>query len=155
MRLLRHSEHLAHLRGRRRSTAQTSMCKAAEATLLGKTIRLAQLLEVWVLEGLRRRQPMVVIVNEKLRDNVARFRVLRYHFREARALLYREVKLHVTCDLLKLIEQLLLRRAQYVVNLVHLVELISAWEQRRQSQHLVEDAADAPIVHLVIVVAVS
>lgn len=108
-----------------------------------------------MLEGLRRRQPMIMVVDEKLGDHVARFGVLRYHFCEARTLLYREVKLHVTCDLLKLIEQLLLRRAQYVVDLVHLVELIGTWEQRCQSQNLVEHAADAPIVHLVIVVAVS
>lgn len=40
------------------------------------------------------------------------------------------------------------------MNLVHLVQLIVAWEKREQCENLKVDAADAPVVHLVIIVAV-
>lgn len=155
MRFLSHSEHFAHLRGRRSSAAETCMSEAAEGTLLGKSIGFAQLLEVRMLEGLRRRQPMIVIIDEQLGDDIAGLGVLRNHFREARALLLREVKLHVARHLLKLIEQFLLGRAKNVVDLVHLIKFIRAREQRRQRKYLVEHAANSPIIHLVIVVAVG
>ena len=47
------------------------------------------------------------------------------------------------------------RSAQDVVDLVDLVELVVAGKNVEQAEHLEEDAADAPVVHLVIVVTVS
>lgn len=132
VRFLRHTEHLAHLRWRRSSAAQASVAKTAESALLSEAILLAQLLEVRMLEGLRRRQPMIMIVNEQFSYDIACFWVLRNQLGQACALLLRKVELHVTRHLLKLIEQLLLGRAEYVMNLVHLVQLVGAREQRCQ-----------------------
>lgn len=57
--------------------------------------------------------------------------------------------------LLELLQQRVRRRAKDVMNFVNLIELVVAREQRAQSKHLEEDAADSPVVHLVVVVAVS
>ena len=57
--------------------------------------------------------------------------------------------------LLKLVEQLLRRCSQNVVNFVDLVEFIVPWEERKQRQYFEEYAAHAPDVHLVAIMAIS
>jgi hypothetical protein len=41
------------------------------------------------------------------------------------------------------------------MDLMYLIELVVAWKQRAQSEHLEEDASNTPVVHFVIVVAVG
>ena len=41
------------------------------------------------------------------------------------------------------------------MDLVHLVKLVVPWEDGEQAEHLEEDATDAPVVHLVVVVTVG
>ena len=41
------------------------------------------------------------------------------------------------------------------MNFVHLVQLVIAWEEGEQRENLKVYAADAPVVHLVIVVAIG
>ena len=41
------------------------------------------------------------------------------------------------------------------MDLMYLVHLIIAGEERKQSQHFEVDATNAPIIHLVIVVTIS
>jgi hypothetical protein len=56
---------------------------------------------------------------------------------------------------LELFEELVRRRAEDVMNFVDLVELVVAREERKQGEHFKIDAANAPVVHLMIIVAVS
>lgn len=56
--------------------------------------------------------------------------------------------------LLEVVEEALVRRAKNVVDLVHLVDFIVAGEQREERDDFEEDAANAPQVHLVTVIAV-
>ena len=64
----------------------------------------------------------------------------------------REVEVNVRVGMfLQLREHLWCRRPQYLVNLGHLVELVRSWEERVKRQHLEEDAAHAPHVHLIVV----
>ena len=56
--------------------------------------------------------------------------------------------------LLEVIEKVFVWRAQDVVNLVHLVDLIVAGEQREERDDFKKNAANAPQVHLVTVIAV-
>ena len=53
------------------------------------------------------------------------------------------------------LQDVLLGRAEHVVDLVDLVELVLAREQGEQRKDLEEDAAHAPHVHLVVVVALG
>ena len=57
--------------------------------------------------------------------------------------------------LLEFFKNILCGRAEDVVNLVDLVKFIVPGEERKESQHFEEDAPDPPIVHFMIVVAVS
>ena len=54
----------------------------------------------------------------------------------------------------KPLEQFLSRGAENAVNLVDLVQLVCAWEQREQTDYFEEHAADTPDVHLIVVVTV-
>ena len=56
---------------------------------------------------------------------------------------------------LELVEQLLIRCAQDVMDLVHLIEFIVPRKQREERNDLEHDAADAPQVHLVPIVSIS
>ena len=56
---------------------------------------------------------------------------------------------------LELVEQLLIRCAQDVMDLVHLIEFIVPRKQREERNDLEYDAADAPQVHLVPIIAIS
>lgn len=57
--------------------------------------------------------------------------------------------------LLKLLQQLCLRRPQDVMDFVDLVQLVVSWENREQRDNFKEHAPHAPQVHFVAVVAVS
>ena len=59
------------------------------------------------------------------------------------------------CLLLELLEDGVGRSSENVMNFVHLVEFVVAGEEWEQSENFEVDAADTPVVHLVIVVAVS
>ena len=41
------------------------------------------------------------------------------------------------------------------MDLVHLIELIGAWEERLEGQDLVKDAAYTPVIHLVVIIPVG
>ena len=56
---------------------------------------------------------------------------------------------------LKLIEQLLLWCSEYIVDFVNLVQLIGTWEQWCQREHFEKDAANTPVVHFVVVIAIG
>mmetsp|Transcript_10429 Transcript_10429/g.17508 ORF Transcript_10429/g.17508 Transcript_10429/m.17508 type:complete len:288 (-) Transcript_10429:120-983(-) len=147
---LSHPEDLAHLGGRGGCAADST-----PHILLDESVLLPQLLEVGVLKGLGSRHSVVVVVDEEFGDEVARILILRNQFGEACALLLGEVELHVAGHLLKLVQQLLLGSPQDVVDLVNLVQLVGAREERGQGQHLEKDAAHAPVVHLVVVVSIG
>jgi hypothetical protein len=97
--LLGHAEDLAHLRWRWGGAVD-----ASDAALLLDPVLLSQLLEVRVLQGLGGRHPMVVVVYQQFLYDFASVLVLRDHLLEASSLFLREVKLHVTCHFLKLIQ---------------------------------------------------
>lgn len=75
-------------------------------------------------------------------------------FGETCSLFGREVEFHVGCVLLEAVEKLFSRRSHDVVDFVHLVQLVVAWEQREERQHFEEDSARTPKVHFVAVVTV-
>ena len=112
-----------------------------------------------MLECLRSRYTIVSIVDEELLDQVDNFRAgLRDQFRNAGSLDAPQTELgevHVACMPLELVEQLLVGCAEDVMDLVHLVELVIAWEEGEQGNDFEHDTADAPQVHLVAVVAVG
>ena len=45
--------------------------------------------------------------------------------------------------------------AKYVMDLIYLIELVISWEKRKECSHLKEDTASSPIVHFVIIIAIS
>ena len=97
---------------------------------------------------------MIMIVYQQLLDDVACFWILWNQFLKASSFLFRKVEFHVTCDLLKLVKQFFVGRADHIMYFVNLVELIGAWKERSQSQNLKEDAADSPVIHLMVVVSI-
>ena len=42
-----------------------------------------------------------------------------------------------------------------VMNFVHLIKFVVAWEQREEGKYFEVDTADTPVVHLVVVVSVG
>lgn len=108
-----------------------------------------------MLQGLSGRHAVIVVVNQKFSYDIARFWILRNQLRQASALLLWKVELHVARHLLKLVQKLLLRRSNNIMNFVDLVEFVGTREERRECQNFKEDTADAPVVHLVIVVSIS
>lgn len=66
-----------------------------------------------------------------------------------------EVELHVTRLFLKLVKDGLLWGTEDVVDFVDLIKFVVSGEDRKQRNNFEKNAAHAPVVHLVIVVAVS
>ena len=66
----------------------------------------------------------------------------------------RKVEVHVRAVSLELLEQLLGGGAQNFVDFVDLVELIRARKERKEADDLEEYAANAPDIHLIVVVPV-
>ncbi len=58
-------------------------------------------------------------------------------------------------DLFEFIKQFLTWSAKYIVDFVNLVQFVVAREEGEQRKNFEKHAADAPIVHFVVVVAVS
>ena len=56
--------------------------------------------------------------------------------------------------LLELLQKFIRGRAKYVMNFVHLIEFVIAWEEWKQGEDFEVDAAHSPVVHLVVIVAV-
>ena len=112
-----------------------------------------------MLERLRSRYTIVSIVDQQLLDQVDDLRAgLGDQFRNAGSLHAPQTELgevHVARVPLELIEQLLVGGAEDVMDLVHLVKLVVAWEEGEQGNDFEHDAANAPQVHLVAVVSVS
>ena len=79
---------------------------------------------------------------------------MRNHFGKAFPLLLWKIDLHMRGVFPEEIEDLLAGSTNDVVNLVDLIEFVITWEQWAKRQDLVHDAADAPDVHFVAVVAV-
>ena len=126
--------------------------------LLQHVLLLADLPKPWVLQRLRRRYPIVRVVDKQFLDEVDDFRAgLGDELGDTGALDPSHAELrevHVAGVPLELVEQLLVGRAQDVMDLVHLVELVVPREQREERDNFEHDAAHAPQVHLVPVVAV-
>lgn len=76
------------------------------------------------------------------------------HLCESFPFLLGEVNFHMRGMLPEKIQDLLARSSNDVMDLVNLVELVIAREQRAERQNFVHHAADAPDVHLVAVVTV-
>ena len=104
MRFLSHPEHLAHLR-------RCWRCTVDAIILVQRSVGLAQLLEVRMLESLARTQSVIVIVDQQLAYQVDGIGELWYQLREASALHIFEIKFHMASHFLKLIEQLFLWRS--------------------------------------------
>ena len=112
-----------------------------------------------MFQCLRCRYTIVCVVDEQFLDQVNDFRAgLGDKFGNACTLdsSHAELsKVHVTGMALELVKEGFLRRAEYVMYLVHLVELIitgKEWEKRDDFEH---DTTDTPKVHLVTVVTIS
>jgi hypothetical protein len=109
-----------------------------------------------MFQCLAARHALRVVVVQKPCDYLERILVrVRNKFVDSCALLGFEVKYHVSGLLLKLVEDGLLWSAQDVVDFVDLVQLVVSRKDREQRNNFKEDAAYAPVVHFVIVVAVS
>lgn len=134
-----------------------SLRVGADRLILGKgLVHLAKVFKVGVLEGLACAHAVRLVVDEQLGNDLLRVRRhIRDQLGDAGALLPREVKLHVARHALELREELGRRRAEDVMDFVHLVELVVAREKREKGEDLKVHAADSPVVHLVIVIAVS
>ena len=127
--------------------------------LLKHVLLLADLSEPGVLEGLRRRDAIVCVVDEQFLNEVNDFGTgLGDEFGDAGALDPSHSKLskvHVASVSLELVKEGFFRRAEYVMYLVHLVELVITGEKWEKGYDFEHDTTDTPQVHLVTVVSVS
>ena len=116
--------------------------------LLKHVLLLADLSEPGVLEGLWCRYAIVGVVDEQLLDEVDDFGTsLGDEFGDAGALNSPHTKLckvHMAGMALELVEECLFRRAEYVMYLVHLVELVVAGEQWEKGDDFEHDTTDTP-----------
>ena len=139
--------------------ADTGRLLRHRVLLLQHGLLLADLSEPGVLQGLAGRDAVVRVVDKKLLDQVDDLGArLRNQLGDALALYTAHAELgevHVRGVSLELIEQGLVGRAQNVMNFVHLVEFVVPGEEREQRDDLEHDAADAPQIHLVAIVAVG
>ena len=112
-----------------------------------------------MLQRLRRRYAIVRVVDEQFLDEVDDFRAgLRDEFCDASTFNSSHAELsevHVAGVTLELVEEGLFRRAKDVMDLVHLIKLIVAGEEREERDDFEHDATDTPQVHLVTVVSVG
>ena len=109
-----------------------------------------------MFEGLACSDTVIRIVDKQFDDEVLHLvACVWYQLDNARAFDRREVKLHMRCIFLEIVQQCLFGAAQDIVDFVHLVHLVVAGEQWEQRDDLEEHAAYAPKVHLVAVVAVG
>jgi len=93
-------------------------------------VLLSQLLEELVLQDLRGSVTFVRVVDQHLHDDILGIgRNMRYELSYTDELLGLEVELHVSCVLLKLIQELLRRGPHDVVNFIYLVKLIISRKQ--------------------------
>ena len=101
-----------------------------------------------MLEGLRCRYAIVGVVDEQLLDEVDDFGTsLGDEFGDAGALNSPHTKLckvHMAGMALELVEESLFRRAEYVMYLVHLIELVVAGEQWEKGDDFEHDTTDTP-----------
>ena len=66
-----------------------------------------------------------------------------------------EIKFHMRCIFLKVIEQRFVGTAQDIVDFMNLIDFVVTGEQRKQRDNFEQDAANTPEVHLVTVVAIG
>lgn len=119
-------------------------------------LKVPEFFEVRVLQQLRCSPPLVLVVYQHFLYYVRAFgRDVRDHFGKALPLLFWKVDFHMRGMLPEEVEDLLARGANYIVDLIDLVEFIVTGEQRTEGENLVHDAAYAPDIHFVAVVAVG
>ena len=119
-------------------------------------VQVVQVFEILVFQSVFRSDSLLGIIDQKLANEVhTLLGGVGNQFFQFRALPEREVELHVRCVFLESLQDLLIWRPQDVVNLMDLVELVGAWEQREEADNLKHDAADSPQVHFEVVVAVG
>ena len=121
------------------------------------SVEIPELLEVRVLQQLGGGPPLIFVVDQHLGDDLLTFGSdVSNTVSEALALFAMgKTDLHVCRMPGEVVEQFLRRSADALVDLVNLVELVLAGEQRTEAEHLIHDAADAPNVHFVGVISVS
>ena len=118
-------------------------------------LALPDLPEVRVPQRLAGRQPVLRVVRQELGDELDAVRARVWdELLDPRALLVREVEVHVLGPPLELVQELGRGRAQHVVDLLYLVQLVRPGEEREQADDLEEHAPHPPHVHLVVVVPV-
>ena len=120
-------------------------------------VEIAKLFEIRMLQELRRGPPLVFVVYQHPSDDFLSFRrdVLDSMDDALAFLVGRKIDLHVRRVAREVIEELFGRCANAFVDLIDLIELVLAREQRTQAEHLVHNATDTPNVHLVRVIAVG
>lgn len=120
-----------------------------------RLVHVSQVFKVVVFEDLAGGHAVAIIVDEQFGNDLCGLGThVRNKFGNARPFLWLKVKLHVTGLSLKLGKQFWCWRPQDVVDLVHLIQLVVAWEKRKEGEDFEVHAAYAPIVHLVVVVPV-
>ena len=108
-----------------------------------------------MLQGLARCDAVIRVVHEELHNEVLDVATcVRNEFDDAGSVHLWEVELHVRGVLLEIIEERLLRRSQNVMYLVHLVDFVIAWEERKERYYFKEDASHAPEIHLISIVPI-
>lgn len=118
-------------------------------------LKVPEFFEVRMLQKLGGRPPLVLIVYQHFLYYVrAVGGDVRNHFGKAFPLLLWEIDLHMRGMFPEEIEDLLAWSTNDIMNLVDLIEFVITWEQWAKGQDLVHDAAYAPDVHFVAVVAI-
>lgn len=121
-----------------------------------RAVYLLQTVEAWVFQCLLSRDPLLWVVRQQFVHKIDK---LRTGFGDeplnTRTLLSWEVKLHVCGVLFELIQELFGWGSNDIMDSADLVDLVFAWEQCELAHQFEDDAADAPDVHLAVVVAVG
>ncbi len=126
------------------------------ARLIRGRILGTQIFEVVAVERLLCRHPLVRIVNQQLPDQLLTLhRHVRDELGDPSTCRMGEVKLDVGRVFLEAVQEFAGRGAEDIVDFVDLIFFVVTREEREETEHLEEDAANPPYVHLVVVVPVS
>mmetsp|Transcript_61809 Transcript_61809/g.175559 ORF Transcript_61809/g.175559 Transcript_61809/m.175559 type:complete len:236 (-) Transcript_61809:438-1145(-) len=119
-------------------------------------LRVTELLEIGILEGLSRENSLVGVVPDEFLHQFNKIRIcVRNESLDARSLLVGEIEVHVRCIPFELpTQELRIRCPEHVVDLLDLVHLVLAREEREEGHGLEPDAAGGEEVHLEVVVAI-
>ena len=149
-------------RGCKARHASTNCTITAAALLCPNACRIKgvecapQLLEVRVLESLPRRHAVVRVIDKQTLHEVdAVCAAVWQQLGDAGALFGREVEVYLCGALRELCQEVWGGCTEDVVDFLNLVNLVGAWKEGEQGNDFKKDAAHAPHVHLVGVVAIG